>query len=94
MAISVLDTIQVCDDCLAVIANGDYTGLDYYYSPDKAEERQEQIDAGIASFAPAHLSAGEDETEFSTRQCECCGFGLAGRRYEVFVLGEIDSPLS
>lgn len=88
MPLTTLDTIQVCEDCLMAIANGDYTGLDYWYPEAEAEERHREIDAGIASFSPATLHPGDDHDEFSRRPCECCGSDLAGARHEVIVLGE------
>ena len=83
-----IDRIWVCEDCQSVIANGDYTGLDYWYSPEEAERRAKEIDGAIKSFAPAYLFMGDGYDEFSRRACECCGSTEAGTRHEAVVFGE------
>ena len=88
MPVTTLDTIWVCDDCWMAIATDDYTGFDYHYSPEEAERRIREVAAGIASFAPATLHAGDGSDEFSRRACECCGSTGAGTRHEAIVFGE------
>ena len=85
------DEYQVCSDCLPVIANGDYTGLDYYYvSEDQSgeislEDKIEAIDAGLEN-AGGYVVAGDSIDEFSRAPCDCCGTRLAGMRAMCVVL--------
>ena len=79
---------MVCTDCLMAIANDDYTGLDYYYSPGHAEQRKAEIISGIES-AGGYISCGDSDRdeEFSSRSCDCCGYRLAGSRTHCIVMG-------
>jgi hypothetical protein len=97
------DGIQLCDDCLIVAVNGDYSGIDEHYgkglSPgrgelrDGAKERAAEIDAGLTRLGPNLVPAFDSETgkginEFSWTPCGCCGSRLGGGRHEFAVLGE------
>lgn len=77
----------VCGDCLMAIANGDYTGLDYYYSPDEADLRVEEINAGISRLSEENgyimTGDGENDLTLSYKPCDCCGADLDGERHEV-----------
>ena len=83
-----IDRIWVCEDCQSVIGSGDRSGLDYWYSPEEAENRAREIDAGIEAFAPAYLFMSDGYDEFSRSPCECCGSTEAGTRHEAIVFGE------
>lgn len=78
------DEFYVCVDCIMVIANGDYSGLDYQFGNDEdaIEARIAEIDAGIEN-AGGFICAGDSERDesFSSRDCDCCGSRLAGSRY-------------
>ena len=82
------DKIMVCQECLQAIVNDDYTSLDYDYGLIEGYARVEAIQAGINRLTAndRFLAAGEDETEFSTQPCECCGSSLAGSRHEIIIL--------
>lgn len=80
MPFKVIDEIMVCDDCIMVIANNDWTGI---------EDRDiRRVKAGIKAL-PNHTCAGDSDKyeSFSWRDCDCCG-ALAGSRYHVVILGE------
>ena len=84
------DDFLVCTDCLMAIANGDTSGLDFHYSPSDATRRLDEIHAGMAA-AGGSIVCGDSERdeEFSTRDCDCCGCGLAGSRHHCVVLTDI-----
>lgn len=85
------DNFLVCTDCIMVIANGDYSELNYYY-PDNddadPDKRAEEIDAGIEN-AGGRIVPGNPEydKEFSSRPCDCCGSHLAGHRHHCVIIG-------
>jgi hypothetical protein len=83
------DNFMVCTECLMVIANDDYSMLDYYYSPEDAEKRAEEIREGMVSIV-GYIVPGDNEfdEEFSKEPCECCGELLAGTRHHCIVLGD------
>lgn len=66
--------LSVCTDCLIVIANGDYSGMD--------DKREQEVKAGIARCDA--LSAGTDEYGFSWRPCEVCHSQLGGDRHQAW----------
>ena len=78
-AAEITHELRVCDECLLFIANGDLP---------EDPEREEEIIAGVESFAPGHVAAGDSDNddEFSRRPCDCCGTRLAGSRHDAFVL--------
>jgi hypothetical protein len=88
MADIIDDEYMVCTDCLMVIANADYSGLDYHYSPAEAEQRRAAIDAGM-DRAGGYICCGDSDRdlEFSRRGCDCCGSDLAGSLHHCIVLG-------
>jgi hypothetical protein len=86
MAQVIADGLLICADCLQAIANDDYTGLDYHYSPEEADEREARIRAGIAGLG-GYAVAGE-EYGFSWQGCDCCGSDLGGDKWTCSVLGE------
>lgn len=81
------DDYMVCAECMMAIANDDFSGLDYYYSPDDAAERMAEIKQGMAEAGGYIVvgNSGQDE-EFSRRTCDCCGDYLAGTRHHCTVL--------
>ena len=91
-----VDSILVCGDCLPVIVNGDYTSLDYYYTPEESIIRQNSIDTGIANLQNEYKGrlvcnydseTGDGIEEFSHSRCECCDTRLAGSRYRMAIIG-------
>ena len=84
-----IENLAFCTDCTMVAANGDYTGLDYHYSEDEAEKREQEITAGLTALG-SHVcyDCRQEPDEFSTRRCDCCGSNLAGKRDYFIVLGE------
>jgi hypothetical protein len=80
MSVEILDeALWFCDDCMFVHANGEYP-------TDSTPERDAEIDAGFAKFAPHRVAmndsseTGEGRDCFSWRACECCGSRLGGSR--------------
>lgn len=76
---------MVCTDCLMAIANDDYSGLDYHYSPIEAKQRRREIRAGMKRLG--WLSPDDRHEEFSSDSCDCCGNHLHGERHGVVSLG-------
>lgn len=87
MAEIIDDNFMVCTDCLMAIANDDYTGLDYHYNDAEAEQRMNDIKAGIDN-AGGHIALGdsENDAEFSISACDCCSSSLAGSRHHCVIL--------
>jgi len=84
----ITEKVWLCEDCLFPAVYGDFSGLDYYYTPESAAIRMSEIEAGLERLSVSGvLIIGEDENEFSTSPCECCGCNLAGKRHEFFILG-------
>lgn len=80
----VIDEIQVCGDCLIVIANNDWTGI--------RDEDVSRIKRGIKNLnGHAYVGDSEKDRGFSWRGCECCNNGLGGERYHVVILGDDDA---
>ena len=88
------DNYMVCSDCAPVIANGDYTHLDFYYSEDDesgdptASEMVERIDAGMdAAKGTIIMSFDDDKNDgFSLDPCDCCGARGHGERTHCIVM--------
>ena len=89
MAELIDDRFMACANCAPVLANGDYTHLDYYYSdPDECEGVIKAIDEGMENAGGCiALGDREQDDEFSTEWCDCCGTSLAGSRTHFVVLG-------
>lgn len=89
------DDVQLCEDCVIPAVNGDFTALDYHYTASEADERMAAITAGmdrLGCIVPWSNEDGEgEEDEFSSRDCDCCGSTLAGRRVRFVQLGEVAS---
>jgi len=93
------DGIQLCEDCLIVAVNGDYSGFDYQMNGRGPEEeakrdaRIAEVDAGLTRLGPNLVPNFDSETgkgydEFSVYPCGCCGTKLHGSRHEFAVLGD------
>ncbi len=82
-----IDNLVFCEDCMLAAVNNDYTGLDYHYNEQEAEQRQAEIVAGLSRLSAlgSVCLAGIAGDEFSTRPCDCCGSHLAGSR-EYFII--------
>ena len=83
------DQFMVCSDCCGVLANGDYSALDFWYpDPAECEDKIKAIDEGI-NGAGGYIALGDHERdhEFSIEWCDCCGTRLAGSRTHFVVLG-------
>src|SRR5208282_5813182 len=91
----VQDNLWLCEDCLFAAVNDDYSGLDMHYSPEEAETRMQEIQAGLKELGwltpDFDSETGEGIDDFSSRRCDCCGSNLAGERHRFTVLGE-DEP--
>ena len=87
------DAFMVCGDCLMIIANNDASGLDYFLDEDAANKRDEEIRKAISDIQSdgSYLVAGDDDQndEFSSRACDCCGTRLAGERYHCRLLRNV-----
>ena len=83
----VINELAVCTACLQAIVNDDYTGLDYYYGPDEAQETKDRIIAGLEAWGThGHLVAADKDYGFCQTSCDVCGDELAGERFGVSVL--------
>lgn len=81
------DNYQVCDDCAPVLANGDYTHLDYHYDEAEAETVVNKIDYGIETCGGfIALGDRDKDIDFSKGRCDCCGTTLHGHRTHFVVL--------
>lgn len=76
-----IHTIQVCTDCLMVIANNDFSGVEDHV-------RIAEVVAGICDWADEGyiLVPGDDSDAFSRQRCECCKTPMAGERHDVTAL--------
>ena len=84
-----IENIAVCSDCIQVTVNDDYTGLDYHYNEQEAEQKHKEIMAGILALSSlGYLVSTGEEDEFSTRSCDCCLTRLAGSRHYCHTLIE------
>lgn len=74
----------VCSDCLSIVANGDWTGLDIY-TDDYRRELTARIEDRLKAFADqgVHLAMGDGCDEFSHEECCVCSARLGGHRHEV-----------
>jgi hypothetical protein len=81
------DNYQVCDDCTPVLANGDYTHLDYHYDEPVASEVMARINQGMSEAGgDIELGNPNKDLDFSKRNCDCCGAGQYGRRTHFYVV--------
>lgn len=83
------DDYQVCDDCTPVLANADYTHLDYQYDESESETVMALIDYGM-SVCGGYIALGDrdKDIDFSQARCDCCGTTLHGTRTHFVVLGD------
>ena len=83
------DNFMVCSDCIQVIANGDYSGLDYSCDVEEkfSEKRVDEINAGLEDNPGIACGDADKDEEFSTQPCECCGESLHGSRHHCVILG-------
>jgi len=83
------DNFKVCGFCLQAIVNDDYSSLDYYFTPEVADNKMELIKTGIADAIPddrTFVALTDDTGEFSSSPCECCGDPLHGDRTRMEIL--------
>jgi hypothetical protein len=84
------DNYMVCGDCLPVIANGDYSHLDYYYDVhgnELALDIRARIEQGFRNAGGSIYVGDETQDEqFSHQPCDCCGTPKFGARYHCIVL--------
>ena len=76
-------TYKVCTDCIMVIANNDFTGLDYHYDEDEASTRMDEIKQGMANLGANIVCMDVEPDEFCTLPCDCCETMLAGERHYI-----------
>jgi hypothetical protein len=76
---------MVCEDCLQAIANDDYTGLDYHYRWEEADQRMADIKAGLARLGQVYTGDSRRDQEFSPARCGCCGTDRAAPRHHCWV---------
>lgn len=80
------EDLWLCEDCIMPAVYGDFTGLDYYYSPDESSEKQAIISEGLDKLGTICIT--DDVEEFSHKTCDCCNTRLGGKRYNFAQLGE------
>lgn len=83
----IIDNLALCEDCTMAAVYNDYTALDYHYTPEEAAARQDEIIRGLQKLGNVCHTVREGD-EFSSRQCDCCGTRLSGRREFFCVLGD------
>lgn len=84
-----IDNLAFCEDCTQAAVNDDYTGLDYHYNEQEAEQRQADIEAGLSRLSllgAVCYDSTQERDEFSSRPCDCCGSRLAGGRDYFLIL--------
>ncbi len=81
------DDFYVCEECLMVIANGDYSILDAHYNEEEADKRKQEIDQAL-DLIEGHVVPGDEENdmEFSGRRCDCCGDQYLGSKHHCVIL--------
>ena len=88
-----LEDLAVCTDCMLWIAYADATGLSYYLDEDAADQRLADIQDGERDLLElaegGQLVAGDsnEDEDFSTARCECCGTTDGGARHQAALLG-------
>jgi ABC-type Zn uptake system ZnuABC Zn-binding protein ZnuA len=87
----ILGKFLVSEDVFIYVANGDLTGISYYYNSDEAEIRAREIEKAVEKIekeldAVLYPGSEENEIEFSTLPDEITGISEAGKRYEVLAL--------
>lgn len=81
------DDLRVCVDCRQVIANDEWSWLDYHdWTEEEKDARRQQIVEGISRELPAQWVMGNDYEEFSHCACDCCGDRYAGSRFAATLL--------
>lgn len=81
---TVVGTVNLCDCCLVMLANGDRSGCDEYCT---REDHPADLCAQLAMVAPGMtVVPGDDHDEFSRVPCDGCASLLAGGRTECPVL--------
>ncbi len=77
------DDLQVCSDCLMMIANGDSSGMDAV--------TLHEVERGMARLCEdgGHLVVGDSDLDqgFSWRRCDCCDRHLGGDRFHCVLIG-------
>ncbi len=86
-----ITNILVCVDCSQWLANGDASPLDFHYGEDEARARLADIQEGeraLVESSGGHIVLGDsdEDEEFSTRACDCCGSRLHGERLAFAIL--------
>lgn len=71
--------LQCCANCLVYIANGDVTEE----RPDIAEDIAREWDLNKYTLV---IGDSEEDSEFSSMECDACGSRLAGSRHDFSVL--------
>lgn len=89
--------IMLCDDCLIVAVNGDYTGFDNL-PEDQSSKRIAEVNAGLERLGRHLVPAYDAETgkgieEHSIDECDCCLTHFHGSRHEFAILGNPREPL-
>ncbi|MBM9615231.1 hypothetical protein JWJ90_13170 [Desulfobulbus rhabdoformis] len=79
--------LWLCEDCTQAAVNADYTGLDYHYSEQEADQRYKEITEGLERLGTGLCWSGEESDEFSRKTCDCCGTALHGRRKRFVLVG-------
>lgn len=70
--------LWLCEDCTIAAVNNEYSGIE-------DENRVKEVKAGIKRIgwinADFDVESNEGYEEFSTKDCDCCHYGLAGSRH-------------
>lgn len=84
MATVLADDLQVCTDCIMMIANGDASGIEREEDVHAVEEGMRRLSA-----EGGYPCAGDSERDrgFSWWPCHCCRRPLGGDRFHCVLLG-------
>lgn len=81
------DDLWVCGDCAQVIANGEWSWLDYHdWTEEEKQARCQEIEDGLEREAPAYWVMGNTTKEFAWSSCDCCFNSDGGPRYQASLL--------
>jgi len=88
-----LDKVWVCVDCLFWLTYADASGLDSTFDEDEAARRLAEMQDGEKALRVSYGEGvqlvngdSDEDEEFSTAPCACCGSRLGGSRHPFVVL--------
>lgn len=71
----------VCIDCFTAIEYNHSETVDYFLYHNIDQERTDSVFEKVKKFKCRFYSGSENDLEFSSSPCRCCGSNLAGIRF-------------